>query len=127
VTGTFKGYASTSEVATGDLRFASVDWSGAKTLHAWVKVQPTNAPLQGIQLFIVSGSDYRFAGRYDNSQFVSGTWYELTLPLTASSFLDPTSVYRLGLQIVLKLEGSPDIPATPPTTSAWLDDIWVEQ
>ena len=128
VRGVFKGYTSTTtEVATGDLRFPSASWSSAKALHAWVKVQPADAPLQGIQLFVVSGSDYRFAGTFDTSMFMFGIWYEMVLPLAASSSFDPTMVSRVGLQLILKFAGSEGVPATPPTVSVWMDDIWVEK
>lgn len=128
LTAAFKGYSSSSaEVMIGDIRFPAADWTGAKALHVWVKVQPTDAPLQGVQLFVVSGSDYRFLGVYDNSRFAFGTWYEMVLTLPASASFDPTLVSRVGLQVFLKSAGSAGIPATPPTTNVWLDDIWVEK
>jgi len=128
VTGDFKGYSSSSEIAIGDVRFPAADWSGATALHAWVKVDPSTAPLQGIQLFVVSGSGGElFAGAFDSSAFSYGVWYEMLVPLQADTHYDPKTVSRVGVQIVLKAAGSPGIPMSPPATSAWLDDIWVEQ
>lgn len=128
VTGAFNGYSSGGEVAIGDVRFPSANWSGAIALHAWVKVDPATAPLQGTQLFVVSGSNGQlFASVFDSSAFSYGVWYEMIVPLKAGTNYDPTTVSRVGVQIVLRAPGSPGIPATPPTTSAWLDDVWVEQ
>jgi hypothetical protein len=128
VTGDFKGYSSSAELAIGDVRFPATDWSGAITLHAWVKVDPSTAPLQGIQLFVVSGSSGQlFASTFDSSMFSFGVWYEMAVPLKVGTSYDPKTVSRVGVQIVLKAAGSPGIPMSPPTTSAWLDDIWVEQ
>ena len=128
LTGVFKGYSSSADKAIGDLRFSAANWSGAVALHAWVRVDPASAPLEGIQLFVVSGASAgSFVGVFDSSQFAYDTWYEMVVPLVAGSQYDPTSVLRVGLQIVLKTAGSPGIPASPPTTSAYMDDIWVEK
>jgi hypothetical protein len=128
LTSAFKGYSSTAEVGIGDIRFPAVNWSEAGALHAWIKVNPASAPIQAIQFFVVSGpGGGGFASAYDNSMFAFDTWYEMVIPIEASSHFDPTSVLRVGLQIILKTAGSPNIPASPPTTSAWMDDIWVER
>ncbi|MEP7049086.1 MAG: hypothetical protein ABJB12_01985 [Pseudomonadota bacterium] len=128
VTGVFKGYGSSAEIAIGDVRFPSAHWSGAIALHAWVKVDPATAPLQGIQLFVVSGNAAQFfLGTFDSASFSYGLWYEMVVPLKAGGDYDPTTVSRVGLQIALKTAGSPGIPASPPTTSAWLEDVWVER
>jgi hypothetical protein len=128
-TAVFKGYSTSTakEVVTGEMRFPAANWSGAKALHAWIKVDPVTAPLEGIQLFVVSGSDYRFAGTFDSSQFAFGIWYEMVLSLTPSSYVDPTAVSRVGLQIPLNVAGTQGNPATAPTITAWIDDIWVEK
>jgi hypothetical protein len=126
LTGVFKGYA-TSEVALANMVFPSANWSGAKALHAWVKVDPATAPLSGLQIFVVSGSEFRFAAAYDGMAFALGTWNELIINLAPSGAVDPTSVYRVGAMMFLKDAGSAGIPATPPTTSVWMDDVWVEK
>jgi hypothetical protein len=128
ITSAFKSYASNADTATGDIEFPSANWTGAVALHAWVKINPSTSPLVGVQLFVVSGAGAaKFAGLFDSSRFTFGTWYEMVLPLQADTHFDPSNVLRVGLQVVLKAAGSADIPASPPTTYAVLDDIWVEK
>jgi hypothetical protein len=130
LTGVFKGYtASTtmSENANGDLRFTATNWTEAVALHAWVKVDPATAPVQTIELFAVSGTNFLYDPIDDHTVFRNGKWNEMVLPLKASTTFDPTTVIRIGIEIILSPAGSPGNPAVPPTTSAWLDDVWVEK
>jgi hypothetical protein len=130
LTGVFKGYTSSttqSENANGDLRFTAANWTAAVALHAWVKVDPATAPVKDIELFAVSGTNFLYDPVDDGTVFRNGKWNEMVLPLKAGTVFDPTSVIRIGIEIILNPAGTAGDPAVPPTTSAWLDDVWVEQ
>jgi hypothetical protein len=123
----FKGYSASSTTATGDLRFKLADWTGATVMHAWVKVSPGDAPLQGVQLFVFSDTTaFRFDSAYDDAGFRSGEWNEMILSLQPGSAYTPSQVFRIGLQVILKTAGSSGNPAVPPVTTVWLDDVWIE-
>jgi hypothetical protein len=125
----FKGYSNTAtaEKAIGDLRFTTANWTGAVALHASVKVDPATAPLQSVTLFVLSGTDFRFDTITDETSFRNGEWNEMVLPLQAGTAFDPTAVARIGLNMVLKPAGTAGNPKAPPTTNAWLDDVWLEK
>lgn len=125
----FKDYASgqaADEVATADLRFADVDWTGATKLHAWVRVSPVSAPITGVQLFVLSGSSFLYKSLFDDASFPSGQWYELVMPLAPGASYEPKVVRRLGVKIILRRDGAANNPAQAPTVDVWLDDIWVQ-
>jgi hypothetical protein len=123
----FKGYVSEQkqELAVADLRF-NADWSGATKVHAWVRVSPSNAPITGVQFFVMSGSSYLYASVFDNHKFALGEWYEVVLPLAPGNDYDPTHVHRVGVQVTLRQEDVAGNPPVAPTVQTWLDDIWVE-
>jgi hypothetical protein len=128
----FKDYAAGTpddedELAFVDLRFANTDWSGAKALHAWVKVDPGTAPIAGLQLFVLSGQSFSYASVFEYEAFRNGEWTEFVLPLTEGVKFDATMVYRLGLELRLNREGTLGNPPQPPTVDVWMDDVWVER
>jgi hypothetical protein len=130
LTAEFKGYPlspTPGELAIGDFRFAPADWTGASALHAWVKVEPTAAPLQGVRWFVISGTNFLYASVFDTAAFRKGNWNEMILPLQNGAAFDPASVIRVGIQILLKTADSPGIPSAPPTTYVSVDDLWVEK
>lgn len=125
----FKGYASGTapdEVINVDLRFSGANWTGAVALHAWVKVAPVAVPLKGVQLFVISGASFLYASVFEDKAFDGGSWYEMVLPLEAGATFDPSSVRRIGLQLLLEREGTAGNPTSPPAIDVWLDDVWVE-
>lgn len=126
VTAAFKGYATGSqadEKAFADLRFDPVDWTGGKAAHYWVRVSPPNAPISAVQVFVMSGASFLYRSVFDDSKFASGDWYEIVIPLAAGADYDATDVRRIGLQLILKRDGT----SVPPNVDIWLDDVWVEQ
>jgi hypothetical protein len=124
----FKGYVSgqKEENAIADLRFEDADWTGATKVHAWVRVSPSNAPITGVQFFVMSGSSYLYRSVFDDHKFAPGEWYEVVLPLGVGNDYDPKLVRRVGLKIILRAAGVAGNPPVAPTVQAWLDDIWVE-
>jgi hypothetical protein len=124
----FKGYvgAPKAEYAIADMRFEGADWTGATKLHAWLRVSPNDAPLTGVQLFVMSGSSYLYASVFEGNKFAFGQWFELVLPLSPGKDYDPKLVSRVGVQVTLRPEGAAGNPPVAPTVQAWLDDIWVE-
>ena len=130
LTADFKGYSADSAnpgQAAADLRFSTSDWTGATLMHAWVKISPGNAPLQGILVFVFSDTTaYRYASIYDDNAFRNGGWNEYVLMLKAGSSYNPAQVFRMGIQLILNPAGVSGNPAVPPVTTAWFDDVWTE-
>jgi len=129
LTADFKGYspATTTELAIGDLRFSPSNWTGHAALHAWVKVEPTSAPIQGVQFFLVSDfSKFLYESSFDESVFRNGRWNEMVLSLAPNANCNPAQVIRIGIQLALQPAGTSGNPATPPVTDVWMDDVWVE-
>jgi hypothetical protein len=125
----FPAYASGQEAdekTVADLRFSDADWSGGTKLHAWAKVSPVNAPITGVQFFVMSGSSFLYTDIFDAVNFAPGQWYELVVPLAPGAKYEPKVVHRVGVQIVLRRAGAANNPPVPVTVHVWLDDIWLE-
>jgi hypothetical protein len=124
----FQGYAALdapNEKAFGQIDFALTDWSDGAALHVKVKVQPSNAPVTGVRLFLLSGADYAYDSIFDGRSFKAGDWYELVFPFSGTP-LDLTVVRRVGVAIILNRAEAADAAVAPPTVEIWLDDIWLE-
>lgn len=128
VSASFQGYAARgtpNERAFGQIDFAPTDWSDGAALHVQVKVQPGDAPITGVRLFVLSGADYAYDSIFDDSRFKAGDWYELVFPLSDTA-LDLTAVRRVGVEVDLNRAEAADAAVAPPTVEIWLDDIWLE-
>ena len=124
----FQGYAALgapNERAFGQIDFAPTDWSDAAALHVKIKVQPSDAPITGVRLFVLSGADYAYDSIFDGSSFKAGDWYELVFPLSGTT-LDLAAVRRVGVEIALNRAQPAGAAVPPPTVDIWLDDIWLE-
>lgn len=129
VEASYQDYASgadPNEVVYGTLSFNDANWTSATALHAMVRVAPVSPPIEGVRLFVVSGTTYRYTSVLDTQDFKNGDWNEITLALVPGTFFDPSMVMQLGVELRLKRAGSAGIPAQPPTVDVWLDDIWLE-
>ena len=127
---TFEDYASGStadEKGYGNYVFAPMDWSNSAALHVMMKVSPADAPIASLQLFVLSGSEYRFWGEFDDGDLQTGEWQEMVLRPVAGAYYDPTDVYRIGTEIVLARAGTAGNPAEPPQMHVWFDDMWLER
>jgi hypothetical protein len=109
--------------------FASgtLDWTGKTKLHAWAKIDASNGVNHiSFPQFYANTSDFN---HYISGQAVGnwydGAWHEYVVDLPATGW-DKTAVKTYGLQINLKGAAPASGPTTPPTTTVYLDDIWLE-
>jgi hypothetical protein len=129
VEASYQEYASgadPNEIVYGTLSFNDANWTSATALHAMVRVAPVSPPIEGVRLFVVSGTNYRYTSVLDSEDFKNGDWNEISLELVPGTYFDPTLVKQIGVELRLKRAGAAGIPAQPPTVDVWLDDIWLE-
>lgn len=122
-----------AEIAEAQGNF-SADWTGYTTLHVWVKLEePAGGSLDylnGVQLFVLSDG----YAEYDNT-FVSAStfddfdWHEITVDMaTEGTVLG--DINQVGVQLLAhesqENAGGDGAPDAPETTSAYIDDIYVD-
>jgi hypothetical protein len=101
-----------------------MDWSNVAALHVMVKMSPTNAPVEGVRMFVLSGNQFLYSSVFDDTKFKTGGWNEMTLQLVGGSYYDPTKVFRIGAEV--RLDPARGIPPGPYKVDVWLDDVWLE-
>jgi hypothetical protein len=94
------------EVTFGDV-FSGRDFTGASSLHFWIRVVDSGGVLQAFQPFVQGGALASYAGTYQ--PYVAGfdnTWHEYLAQVTDQPYL--SSVWKLGIQFF-----SPTVPVNP--------------
>jgi len=104
-----------------------LDWTGKSKLHAWYKVDTASGTshINFLQFFANTSGFNHYISTNASGTWDDGAWYEIVVDLNTTGFIK-NDVKQFGLQINLKSTAPTGGPAVPPTTSVYLDDIWLE-
>jgi len=104
-----------------------LDWTGKTKLHAWYKVDTANGTghINFLQFFANTSGYNHYISTNGSGSWWDGAWHEIVVDLTTAGFII-NDVKQFGLQINLQATAPGGGPAVPPTTTVYLDDIWLE-
>ena len=115
-----------------------MDFTGKTTLHFWVKVQipaSTAAAINGVQAFVNTGGYSKYKGNFvgfsnalpGGGSFADGNWHEIIFDIAGNlGSITVNVINQFGIQIVTAGSAPGGGPATPPTVTLFVDDVWLE-
>jgi hypothetical protein len=136
----FSGYAAQFVQTQYAYGASPANWTGHQTLHLNVKITVATAvdyaAINGVQPFVQSDSNFQYrAGAFvGGSTFSDGAFHSISVDLTpapdagaGNNGFDPTQVVQFGVQLLSEASAPlPGGPATAPTVTVILDDIWLQ-
>ncbi len=115
-----------------------LDFTGKSKLHFWARVQVpagTEAAINGVQAFVNTGGYSKYKGNFvgyantlsDGGKFSDGNWHEIVFDIAGNlGSITVNVINQLGVQIVTQGSAPGGGPATPPTVTLTVDDVWLE-
>lgn len=102
------------------------DWTGSSKLHLWAKVVTDSpAAVNGIQAYVSSGPAFTFTGQFAGLA-AAGGWQEIVIDFTMHPEIVFSRIDGIGVEVQLKAAAPAAGPATPPSVTLLVDDIWLE-
>jgi|GEM_PF-5169362 len=115
-----------------------MDFTGKSKLHFWAKVQVAGgatAAINGVQFYVNTGGYSKYSGHFislsaalpDGGSFADGNWHEGVYDISGNTANIVIGVInQFGVQVLTQSAAPSGGPATPPTVTLLIDDIWLE-